>query len=173
LETNLFVEKGCMALLSDHGRWDCFSAEERALIDRAIPWTRTLRERSFQADSDLLDQCRAWRDQLILKPSDQFGGRGVVPGWERTDSEWHEALGEAATTGAIVQRRVVPRAEPVIDPHTQELRPWHAVYGFYYTPTGFAGVHARVAPADRSAVIGLTTNASVRSAGVFHVMESS
>jgi hypothetical protein len=55
---------------------------------------------------------------------------------------------------------------------TEELRPWHPVYGFYYTPTGFAGVHARIPPADRSAVIGLMTEASVQFAGIFHVKDS-
>jgi hypothetical protein len=173
LETNLFVEKGCVALLSDHGRSGCFSAEEQTLIDRVIPWTRSLSEPSLRADPELLDRCRAERDQLILKPSGLFGGHGIVPGWETPDHEWHEALRAAASTSAIIQRRVLPRVEPVIDPDTQQSQPWHAVYGFYYTPTGFAGVHARVAPVDRSAVIGLTTNRSVRSSGVFHIMESS
>jgi hypothetical protein len=173
LETNLFVEKGCMALLSDHGRSGCFSPAEQALIDRVIPWTRSLNESSLRADSDLLDQCRAGREQLILKPSDLYGGHGIVPGWETTDREWREALRAAALTSAVVQRRVIPRTEPVIDQDTRRTQSWHAVYGFYYTPAGFAGVHARVAPVDRSAVIGLTTNRSVRTAGVFHTMETS
>jgi hypothetical protein len=172
LETNLFVEKGCLPLLSDHGRSGCFSAAERELIDRVIPWTRALDVPTLSADPDLLDRCRAERDQLILKPSGLFGGHGIVPGWETTDREWDAVLRGAASTSAIIQRRVLPRTEPVVDDAGQQ-RPWHAVYGFYYTPTGFAGVHARVAPVDRSAVIGLTTNRSVRSAGVFHVRENS
>jgi hypothetical protein len=172
LETNLFVEKGCMGLLSNHDPAS-FSADERALIDRVIPWTRLLSEPSLRAEPDLLDQCRAAREQLILKPAGLYGGHGVIPGWETPDHEWHEALRAAASTTAIVQRRVVPRTEPVIDELTGELRPWHAVYGFYYTPTGFAGIHARVAPVERSAVIGLATNRSVRSAGVFYYRETS
>jgi len=164
LETNLFCEKGCMTLLSDHLRSGCFSAEEQELIDRVIPWTRLL-----TADAELVDQCRADREHIILKPSGLFGGHGVVPGWERTDAEWADALRETAAAGAIVQRRVVPKPEPAIDADTGELQTWRAVYGFYYTPLGFAGIHARVAPEDRSAVIGLATNDSVRSAGVFHI----
>lgn len=173
LETNIFVEKGCVALLSDHERSDSFSAAERALIDRAVPWTRLLSEPSLRAEPDLLDRCRAERARLILKPAGLFGGHGVVPGWEATDREWDEALRASASTTAIVQRRVVPRTEPVIDEASGQELPWHAVYGFYYTPTGFAGIHARVAPVDRSAVIGLTTNRSVRSAGVFYTRGTS
>jgi hypothetical protein len=172
LETNLFVEKGCMALLSDHDP-AAFSAPERALIDRVIPWTRLLSEPSLRADPDLLDRCRAERERLILKPAGLFGGHGVVPGWETPEDEWAEALRASASTTAIVQRRVVPRTEPVADETSGEQLPWHGVYGFYYTPTGFAGIHARVAPVERSAVIGLTTNRSVRSAGVFHTEETS
>jgi hypothetical protein len=168
LETNLFCEKECMTLLSDHAETGCFSAEEQAVIDRVIPWTRSLNGRT---DAGLLDRCRANRERLILKPSGLFGGRGVVPGWKATDSEWSEALREGAAMGAVIQRRVVPAAEPVFDPVTQELQPWHAVHGFYYTPTGFAGTHARIAPADRSAVIGLMIESSTKFAGVFHVME--
>lgn len=173
LESNLFVEKGCLALLSDHGRSDSFSAPERALIDRVVPWTRLLSERSLRTDPDLLDQCREGRDELILKLSAAFGGHGVIAGWETAEGEWHDALRAAAAAGAVVQRRVTPRDEPAIDPDTGAVAPWHAVYGFYYIPTGFAGVHARVAPADRSAVIGLGSNSSVRSAGVFTTTEGS
>jgi hypothetical protein len=168
LETNLFVEKGYLALLSDHDRLDCLSAEERALIDRTIPWTRML---NGQTGSDLLDRCRAEREHLILKPSGSFGGQGVVPGWESTDGEWHEALREAIPEGAIIQRRVVPESEPVLDPATGQVQSWHAVHGFYYTPTGFAGTHSRVARAENSAVIGLMTD-DKRFAGAFHILES-
>ena len=169
LETNLFCEKGCMTLLSDHQRSGCFSVEEQELIDRVIPWTRSLND---QAHADLLDRCRAEREHLILKPSGLFGGTGVVPGWERTDDEWRDALRDAVATGAIVQRRVVAETEPVFDPLTGRLEPWHAVYGFHYTPAGFAGATARIARAEHSAVIGLTADENVHFAGVFHVMES-
>ena len=117
LETNLFCEKGCMALLSDHGRSGAFSPAEQAIIDRVIPWTRSLNQ--GHTDKDLLDECRARRERLILKPSGLFGGHGVVPGWERTDAEWHEALREAVTMGATVQDRVVPRDEPVAQSATK------------------------------------------------------
>lgn len=166
LESNLFCEKGGLALLS---AGDACSAAERALIDRVLPWTRLL---TRDSPDDLIDECRARRDRLILKPGGLYGGYGVVPGWERTDAEWREALREAAATGGVVQERIAPRAEPVARPGAAE-EPWHAVYGFYYTPAGYAGVHARVAPAGHSSVISLTTNKHVRSAGVFHVGEPS
>lgn len=165
LESNLFCEKACMALLSAPEYRDRFTADERSVIDRVVPWTRLL----AGAPADLLAECRARRDQLILKPSGSYGGYGIVPGWETTAAQWDAALRAAVADGGIVQDRVVPRVEPVLVDGDEQA--WHAVYGFFYTPAGFAGVHARVAPARHSAVIGLTTNANVRSAGVFHVRE--
>jgi hypothetical protein len=167
LESNLFCEKAGLALLSTPEHGAGFSADERALIDRVVPWTRSL----AQNCPDLIAECVDRREHLILKPSGGYGGYGVVPGWERTDAEWDAALRAGAADGAIVQERVVPRVEPVVG-DDGESRPWHAVYGFFYTPTGFAGVHGRVAPARHSAVIGLTTNSTVRTAGVFHIRQS-
>ncbi|HEX4817781.1 MAG TPA: hypothetical protein VFV66_33995, partial [Nonomuraea sp.] len=160
LESNLYCEKACLALMSGPGHRDAFSAEERALFDRVLPWTRVL-------TPDLIEECRARREELILKPSGLYGGKGVVPGWERTDAEWVTALRAELPAGAIVQDRVAPRGEPV----PGQAEPWSAVYGFFYTPNGHAGVDARVAPARHSSVIGLTINETALPAGVFHVLD--
>ncbi|WP_309117982.1 hypothetical protein [Saccharothrix sp.] len=41
---------------------------------------------------DLLEYCRDRREQLILKPQNEFGGIGVVAGWECDDRRWAELL---------------------------------------------------------------------------------
>ena len=49
---------------------------------------------------------RANRDGLVLKPNDEYGGKGVHIGWEMTESEWDVALTEALASSFVVQAKV-------------------------------------------------------------------
>ncbi|MFF5494849.1 hypothetical protein [Streptomyces aquilus] len=168
LESNLYCEKGCLALLSDTRYRDRFSAAEQAVIDRVLPWTRVLHGDGFLADADLVARCHDRRAELILKPNGLYGGKGVVAGWETDAGEWWRAVREAAEGGCVLQERVTPRPEPVVDPLTGAVEHWQAAWGFFYLPRGHAGAYARVLPAGDSAVIGISANDKTRTAGVFH-----
>jgi hypothetical protein len=167
MASSLYGNKGCLALLSDP-RWnDRYSADERALIDRVLPWTRSLSGSSSPAEAQILDECRERREELILKPNANNGGVGIVAGWETDDEQWWRALKEVAPLGCVVQQRVVPRAEAVVDPRTGEVTDWWAVWGMYVTPDGYAGAYARALPHSSNAVISVSANAGTRFAGVF------
>ncbi|MCX3061838.1 hypothetical protein [Streptomyces beihaiensis] len=164
MESNLFANKACLALLSDPRHHDSFTAAERELIDRVLPWTRSLKD----ADAELLAYCRTHREELILKPNAFYGGVGVIAGWTTPQEEWNRAVTAAVADGAIVQRRVVPRSEPVVNPRTGEVEDWQAAWGLFYTPGGYAGAYARAVPAFESPVIGVTAYKNTRTAGVLH-----
>lgn len=166
LESNVFCEKTCMALLSRATPVDAFSAAERELIDRVLPWTRILDERVLAEDPLLVHECQRRQHDLIVKPNGRFGGIGVVAGWEIPAGDWLPLLRKKAADGCVVQERVVPRPERVIDPDTGDEHDWHAVYGFFYTPLGHSGAYARALPASGGAVIG--TGGQVHTAGVFY-----
>jgi hypothetical protein len=171
LNSFLFSSKGCLALLSDPQWNGALSAEETALVDRFLPWTRNLVAGSTRVGADLvdlLDHCRAQRDDLLLKPRNDFGGRGIVTGWDVSDAEWKDALQTACESDYTVQRRVVPRHEPVVDPATGRLEDWMAVWSTFLTPDGYAGSHIRALPAGHSGIIGRGANAETRLTGVFH-----
>ncbi len=53
----------------------------------------------------------------------------------------------------MVQRRVVPTREPVVDFDTGVVQYWIATWGVFLIPTGYGGAFARVAPEDAGAVI--------------------
>ncbi|MER6394578.1 hypothetical protein ABT263_00720 [Kitasatospora sp. NPDC001603] len=154
LQSNLFGEKGCMALLSDPHYASGFTAAERQVIDRALPWTRSLQRAEDLLVPGRLDDLMARRDTLILKPNNLFGGHGVVAGWETAEDAWRTALTEGAAAGCVVQERVVPRTESMVDPATGEERPWQTLWGVFYQPDGYAGAQARVVPAGSTEVIG-------------------
>ena len=46
------------------------------------------------------------RERLVMKPNDEYGGKGVFIGWEMTDSEWAEALHVALGSSYVVQEKV-------------------------------------------------------------------
>ncbi|ARZ65783.1 hypothetical protein SMD11_0116 [Streptomyces albireticuli] len=63
----------------------------------------------------LLDLARARRAHLVLKPNDDYGGKGVLCGWETTDQAWHSALGRALLTPHVLQERVPLPTAPYPD----------------------------------------------------------
>ncbi|MFC0861741.1 hypothetical protein ACFHYQ_05465 [Sphaerimonospora cavernae] len=167
MESNLFGNKGCLAMLSDPRTRSSFEASELAVIDRLVPWTRAIGGTFGQDGADVLEECLARREQLILKPNALYGGAGIVAGWETGEREWRQTLESVGEAGAVVQERVVPRSELVVDPETGRLEEWQAAWGLFVTPQGYAGTYARALPADESAVIGIGANEKTRTAGVF------
>lgn len=105
----LFHKKAIFALLSDEANAHFFNAEERDAIRRHIPWTRRLRDGYTAHEGarvDLLAFARARRERLVLKPNDEYGGKGVVLGWEVDQSAWEDALRDALGSPYVVQERV-------------------------------------------------------------------
>jgi len=159
--------KGCLALLSSARSRQAFSPQERDLIDSVLPWTRAL-VRDDRDHPRLIGQCRDNRDALILKPSGGHGGAGIIAGWKASEREWKDALLQASREGGyVVQRRVIPRHEPVVNPVTGAMEHWSAVWDAYLTPDGYAGSRVRALPAGDHGVINMRSSDASRTAGVF------
>lgn len=164
LAGELYNNKTSLALLTDLAARGALTGAESALVDQVLPWTRTMTE-------DLVELCRERRAELILKPGADFGGAGIVAGWLVDEAEWDRATAAAVEHGSIVQERVVPRAEPVLDPATGEMSEWNAVWDCFLTPEGYAGSHIRALPAGGGAVIGMGVTAAARTTGIFRFPE--
>ncbi|MGH3938357.1 MAG: hypothetical protein ACRDTG_06930 [Pseudonocardiaceae bacterium] len=147
METEVFQNKSCMTFLSDPRLRTRLSEDEQLLVDRVLPWTRSLLGDAALEDRELVEHCRERREHLILKPNGLYGGRGITAGWEVGDDEWWRAVQDGAAVGAVVQERVIPRQEPVVDPETGQVEAWEACWGLYYTPDGgYAGGGCRFLP---------------------------
>lgn len=151
LGSTLVTNKGALALVSDPRCEAVLSDRERAARDRVLPWTRML-------SAGLVEECAAEREELVLKPCRGFAGTGVVTGWSRTDRQWRDLLLRCAGREFVVQRRVVPRPEPVVDPATGREQDWTAVWGLFVTPDGYGGNAVRAQPASGGGVIGYSTS---------------
>jgi hypothetical protein len=169
-ETDLISNKRWMAYLSDPRLRSHLSGEERRLVDRVLPWTRALTSRTAADDPELLDNCLARREQLILKPDEGFAGQGITFGWLVDDRGWERAVRDAAAVGAVVQERVVPRQEWVYDPETDRTEPWDSCLGLYWMPSGFGGGGARLVRSGESFTY---DPARKRLAGIFLYPEAS
>jgi hypothetical protein len=102
-------KKAIFAVLTDDELQPLFTAEERAAIAAHVPWTRRVREGRATRDGkeiDLVPHVRAHRDGLVLKPNDEYGGKGVHIGWEMTEAQWDAAIAEALSASYVVQAKV-------------------------------------------------------------------
>jgi uncharacterized circularly permuted ATP-grasp superfamily protein len=108
-------KKASLAVLSDERNQALFVAEERESIAAHIPWTRVMEERRTEHEGkavDLVPFVLASRDRLVLKPNDDYGGAGIVLGWETDSAGWERAVANALASPYIVQERVAIPSEP-------------------------------------------------------------
>jgi hypothetical protein len=167
LDSTLLSNKGALAQLSTDGVQAALTDDERAALARVLPPSWLLTGTRGPLGGDLLDDCVALREQLVLKPLRDFGGSSVVPGWERAPDEWERALRDGLGRGWLVQQRVVPRVEPVVDALTGVEEDWVAAWGMFVTPSGYAGTDVRAAPLASSGVVNYGSNPATRVTGVF------
>jgi hypothetical protein len=112
----LLHKKMSLALLSDDRYARIYDANQRAAIQRHVPWTRKLAEgpstRDGEKIGDLLEHVSRHREELVLKPNDEYGGKGVVLGWTVEQPEWDQALKDALGQSHVVQEAVEVPREP-------------------------------------------------------------
>lgn len=109
--------KAFFAMLTDEQNARYFSPEERELIRRHVPWTRVVGDVKTQHGDqpiELLEYVRKNQNSLVMKPSDEYGGKGVTLGWEVEKKEWEKAIEQALKSGKgegcwIVQERIPVR----------------------------------------------------------------
>jgi len=102
-------KKASLAVLSDEENADMFPVDERLAIARCIPWTRIVAERTTTwrgAAVDLMRLILDLREWLVLKPNDEYGGKGITLGWTVDNEAWEAAVKAALATPHIVQERV-------------------------------------------------------------------
>jgi hypothetical protein len=102
-------KKAIFAVLTDDSVQKHFTDDERAAIRAHVPWTRRVQAGKTTRDGETLD-LPSWivanRERLVMKPNDEYGGKGVFIGWETTPNEWETALATALGSSYVVQERV-------------------------------------------------------------------
>ncbi len=123
--SKLLHKKSIFALLSEGVADFPFSDDEQSVIDSCIPWTRLVATgtTTYQGVAvDLPSLLLSNRERFALKPVDDYGGRGVVLGWDVEQEQWERAIERALEERYVVQERVtVPYGEFPIW-HEESLR---------------------------------------------------
>ncbi|MBP2705466.1 hypothetical protein JOL79_16770 [Microbispora sp. RL4-1S] len=107
--------KLALAFVQEPGFASLFTAEQRRLADRLLPWTR--RVTSGELVERLLDDQRSY---VVKQPYD-IRGDGVTIGHDVPRAAWRQAVGQALREGHVAQRLVAPAAYPVITPGSDRV----------------------------------------------------
>jgi hypothetical protein len=123
-------KKATFELLTDEANAGWFTAREKEVIRRTVPWTRRVSERKTQhrgREVDLMEHVRKHRPQFVLKPNDDYGGRGIALGDRLTSSEWDAALLAALAGDYVVQEKIELRTEvfPIFGESCWALQPMY------------------------------------------------
>jgi hypothetical protein len=112
----LLHKKMSLALLSDERYAHLYSPAQRDAIERHIPWTRRVREGPTTRHGHPIDDLAAYialrHNELVLKPNDEYGGKGVVLGWTVDAHEWEQAVSVAVDQSYVVQEAIPVPREP-------------------------------------------------------------
>jgi hypothetical protein len=105
----ILFKKAALAVLSDERNAALFTPEQHATVARHIPWTRVMEPRKTDVDgteADLVPWVAHNKDRLVLKPNDDYGGKGIILGWTVDQRTWDDAIQTALALPHVVQQRV-------------------------------------------------------------------
>ncbi|MBL7979414.1 MAG: hypothetical protein JNN12_13825 [Bacteroidetes Order II. Incertae sedis bacterium] len=108
--SKLVHKKSIFEFLTDESYTRVLTIEQAEAIRQHIPWTRILKERKTKFRGlpiDLVPFVRANKQFFVIKPNDEYGGKGVTLGFSASQSEWDDAIHDAITNGPYVVQEVV------------------------------------------------------------------
>lgn len=111
----ILYKKASFAVVTDERNAGLFSVDEQQAVTAHIPWTRRVEERRTEIDGqpiDLVPFILDNRQRFVLKPNDDYGGKGIVLGWTVDAAAWEQSVRTALAEPYIVQQRINLPTEP-------------------------------------------------------------
>lgn len=161
LDAELYGSKGSLALLSDEAYRDRYPADELAVLDRILPWTRMVRGGPVTVagrQTDLREYAISNRQELVLKPTALHGGDGVLLGWQTDATTWAARLDEAMDNPWVLQQRIHPVPETFLTDDGDEQ--WLLTWGAFLVADGLGGFLIRGSRDLDGGVVGMSTGAT-------------
>ena len=125
--TKLVHKKSIFSFLTDPKYTNILNTLELQTIRQHIPWTRKLRDTKTMYRGrmiDILEHTYRNKQSFVIKPNDEYGGKGVVLGFQATDEEWSNAITYGLENGYVVQETVDISKEPFM---MKTEKGWHQI----------------------------------------------
>ncbi len=156
----LLADKRNLGLLSDLASRGALDAEDRATVERHLPWTRILDDvETLGPDGDpvpLMEHARSQRENLVLKQSSSFGSRAVVLGRAVDEAAWRAALERALAEGDwVVQQRVESR-KYLFQTGDEGHAPHDVIWGPFLFGERYGGLMLRMQPQTFEGAVSVT-----------------
>jgi len=140
--------KNLFAILHDNNKNSFLTEKERDFIKRHIPYTRIL---DF-TDDKLIKQILDNKDKWILKPFDQYAGKGVYAGKDFSQDEWKKIIDMIKGRDYILQEFInIPRMEMLNLEENTKIEKFTYLIGLFSYNNKLAGLYTR---AGRKNIIG-------------------
>ncbi|MET0397116.1 MAG: hypothetical protein ABW277_09860 [Longimicrobiaceae bacterium] len=147
----ILLDKRNLVLLSENAASDEFSAAERELIEKHIPWTRrlvpsrtTFRGRGIRLPEDVVER----RDEFVLKKAISLGGSHVHIGKFRTDAEWRRLVSRALQEEDWVVQEYLETVRYCFQAGESGAARFYLVWGLFAFGDHFGGAFLRMQPAE-------------------------
>ncbi|AXJ02373.1 hypothetical protein CYPRO_3139 [Cyclonatronum proteinivorum] len=151
--SKLVHKKMIFALLTDPDYNHVLDQSELKAIRDHIPWTRKLKPSKVRyrgANQDLLELIRRNKDSFIMKPNDDYGGHGVVLGFQESQDTWETAISHALQLDYVVQEVIEIGRQPFLLPIEGNWESVNTVIDFdpYLNGPMMSGCLTRTSPSN-------------------------
>ncbi len=104
-------KKSIFAVLTHEKNQELFTGEELHVIQNHIPWTRKIQNETTTFHGtriDLVEFVSHNREKFVIKPNDEYGGKGVSLGRETDNATWQRLIQDALSGEFLVVQEIVP-----------------------------------------------------------------
>jgi hypothetical protein len=160
----ILSSKTNVALLSQYAAaTDAFDAEERAFIEKHVPWTRLVAAGpvDFEGGEHFLPELLlSRRESFVLKDSTSSGGKGVVLGRFASPEAWRQTLDVALANGRWVVQ-LLQSSKPYLYQSGEYGCSVHdVIWGPFIFGDTYAGVILRMQPKTDQGAVNLSLHAT-------------
>src|SRR6266536_2301152 len=126
--SKIMHKKAVFEMLTDDEPKKWFTTSETKAIRQSVPWTRRVADRKTTRNGrpiDLLQFICRHRPRFVLKPNDDYGGRGVYFGSRLDERAWGNAIATALSGDYVVQEAIDlhPEVYPIFSENDWKLQP--------------------------------------------------